>query len=79
MTLTFWAYPLEIEDMIGNLIIVFLLNLFSHASSHTAAKRENFMTFLADEKMSTSLLAREVEFHARKRDRIDEPILLKKI
>lgn len=79
MRLTLWTYSLEIENMIGNPVIVFLLYLFSDASSYTAAKFENFMTFLTDEKMSTSLFTREVEFHARKRDRIDEPIFLKKI
>jgi len=66
MTLALWAYPLEIEDMIGNPVIVFLLYPFSDASSYTATKFENFMTFLTDEEVSISSLTREVKLHARK-------------
>ena len=74
MTLTLWAYSLEIEDMIGNPVIVFPLYLFSDAPGYTATEFQNLVAFLADEKVSTSFLAREVEFHARKGDRMDESI-----
>lgn len=66
ITLTLRTQSFEIEDMVSDCIIKFLLDLLLQIPHHTVAKLENLLTFFADEEMTMSASAAKIKFNTRK-------------